>query len=456
MESGGFPPAYDEIKTALISLVLIFGSPENNVEERIEALEELWELSGIDLYKPLITLPEFGILSKIQKILMDEDHPVLHQYSLGCLWYLTRDATNRLLFCKPENIPLLNLMMRLLRQEHPNSDMIRSFLLNCSLSKETHSILLSPQIGYVEMLQTQMQQELYLNTAPRYPYRALCYISMSIENQNLPYLLERRVHEFVFHRLFFKGSVPASWPDRNDGIEYWCLNFLLDIISQPKGTAALQTFDQERSGGLTNFFIQLLNCQEIEGIKAICILSPLLDRQGEIALLEQFPHIFQMLVDVMIATYYCDKGREANTLRRKGYAFGIFTIRVLSTTFLNLSYSKSNRRIMFKHSNFLSYILYVLTAFIDDSVEFRIRDPTGYTYAGGGGKDIDSLKSLLELLLQLSYHERDDEDEELSFSIGRKLDEIRSILNRLATLPTERNVPIEATQLISLILDRIS
>ena len=388
---------------------------EQDIFEKIEILDQLWNLCNFDDLKELLTEERFGLIPLLTEILEYESIEI-HRSALGCFWYLSRNVNNRIFFCR-EDIAIIPILMRMLRNNHEHQQMIRSILLNCSLEKVNHPYLLSDEIGYLDFL----RNELITDSTSVVPYRAFCYITMAIENQLIPSLIRFQIPELIINYLILCGTNPITWTDRHAGPEYWALNFFVDLISQNEGLKAIQKLQKNY------YFIELLSCKEMEGIKATCIVANLLDNHSsyshvmkksqddnesydilqnsqESSILLAYPEIFPLLMDVFVATYACDTSSHSAKLYRYGFAFGIITMRVISMTLKRLSYSKANTSLMLQHSSLLRLIVSMIELFNSNGPELRVKDSFGYSLAGGGGKDYETLDSFLECLLQFYFY----------------------------------------------------
>jgi hypothetical protein len=464
--------------------------------DRIHGLEKLWVLSESDEMKEALTLPDFGLLKILKDILINDDVDV-HKNCIGCLWYLSRNTFNRTIFCSTE-VDLLPLLMNFLRNDHPNKNMIRSLLLNCSLDKANHLYLLRDSLGYIEYLRNELINQ---PTSPL-PYRACCYLTMTIENSSLLTLQRYHIHELIMNYLVFCGSNPSEWLDRHNGPEYWALNFLVDLISLSEGLKAIQSLNK------MSYFMDLMSCQEMEGLKATCIVANLLDYHQEVtddcsfsvclhgqSLFTVYPHIFPLLMEVFEATIAAENiKKQSKILYIYGFAFGIITMRVISSTLKRLSYSNENKAIMFRSSSLLPLVLSMIEMFNVNAPELRVKDNIGYSLAGGGGKDFETLESLLELLVQFYFYyqsisdlptacelvkdhsdvvvpERNSslpEPQEKSPAVNITREErssqkskqqfaehhsrVQEVLEDLLKLPEERQVPRKAKELASIVL----
>jgi hypothetical protein len=482
----------DRLKIENIILDVQYG----NAGDRIDGLEKLWTLSDSDEMKEALTLPSFGLLKILKDILINDDVDV-HMNCIGCLWYLSRNTFNRKIFCSAE-VDLLPLLMNFLRNDHPNKNMIRSLLLNCSLDKVNHLYLLQDSLGYIEYLRNELINQ---RTSPL-PYRACCYLTMTIENSSLLTLQRYHIHELIMNYLVFCGSNPSEWIDRHNGPEYWALNFLVDLISLSEGLKAIQSLNK------MTYFMDLMSCQEMEGLKATCIVANLLDYHQEVtddcsfsvcfhgqSLFTVYPHIFPLLMDVFEATVACENiKRQSKILYIYGFAFGIITMRVISSTLKRLSYSNENKAIMFKSRSLVPLVIQMIEMFNANAPELRVKDNIGYSLAGGGGKDFETLESWLELLVQFyfyyqsipdlpsadevvkdhhsdglvtesnSLHKPQEESlpvvyipkerspQKVKQEFAEHHSRLRTVLKKLLKLPEERQVPRKAKELAAIVL----
>jgi hypothetical protein len=116
------------------------------------------------------------------------------------------------------------------------------------------------------------------------------------------------------------------------------------------------------------------------------------------SILETFPQIFPTLMDVYSATLDFDANRsEVKSLLSRGFGYAIVKMRDITATLRNLSMNNKNKRIMLQHPSLLPFVLKSIFLFIDNKLELNAVYHNYREYAGGGGKDFETIEYLLEL-----------------------------------------------------------
>jgi hypothetical protein len=157
-----------------------------------------------------------------------------------------------------------------------------------------------------------------------------------------------------------------------------------------------------------------------------------------------------------------NKERRAilESLQTRGFDFHGILVKDIASALRNLSISDGNKNIMISYSNRLfSLISQAIKLFIDNSEVCRVieADSTQVTF-GGGGKDEESVESLLEFLLQLSF--QFDEDKHASvtmrvFFIVKECFNIQELLEELLKVAQDRSLSLSAKSFAITLLHRL-
>eukprot|EP01040_Poterioochromonas_malhamensis_P014082 gene14082-15564_t len=422
--------------------------------QRSEALREIWLLTENDEYKIPLCDPSLEFLSLITDILnTSRNDQVTLKNSIACICNLSTCQQNKMIICS-EELGLLPALVNLIDetnngviiQDNSAKKWIYTTLSNCALNPDTHSYLLAnDKLRYLSVLKTEMENDHHYLP----PIKSFGCISLALQNRYAYLLTTLRIHEIIVNRLISYGPIPANWPDRNTGMAYWSLNFVTSFSSLPEGRKALRSLQK------LDFFLQLLSCTEMEGIKASIITSNILcgheedllqfvthhnnnitttatttsplphdtttesqqlqqQHQPTKSILKMYPQIFPTLMDVYSATLHFDPNRsEVASLLSRGFGYAIVKMRDISATLRNLSMNYMNKKIMLSHPSLIVFVLKSIYLFINNTSELSAIYHNYREYAGGGGLDYDTINYLMELLLQLSfYYYTEEEDQE--------------------------------------------
>jgi hypothetical protein len=496
-----------ELRHRVFNLV---SQARNNIGTlRSDALREIWLLTENDDYKIPLCDSSLQFLPLIRDILTTSlNDQVSLKNTIACICNLSTHQQNKIIICSP-TLGILSSLVNLMDETHGvlvqdanAKKWLYTTLSNCALNPITHPYLLADgSVRYLEVLKNEMERD------PTYlpPIKSFGCISLSLPNQYAHLVINLRVHEIIVNRLMSFGPVPSAWPDRNTGMAYWSLNFITAFSGLPDGRKALRALNK------VDFFLQLLVCTEMEGIKASIITSNIFVQDdvystfsekkassssssspnGHVpvvaavpstapvvvsslptvtsatpttttasvlaskSLLESYPQLFPTLMDVYSATLDFDANRsEVKSLLSRGFGYAIVKMRDLSATLRNLSISSDkNKEIMLNHPSLLPFVLKSVYLFIDNKPELNAIYHNYREYAGGGGKDLETIEYLLELLLQLSFFYYDNK--ELMKHFLKPEYNMIAMLQAFLSLPLERSGPYEAKQYATLLLNRL-
>jgi hypothetical protein len=420
-------------------------------KQRSNALKELWDLTDNNSYKVAFCSPDWDFLPTIVTVLntSQSDVEAIHN-ATGCVWYLSREFLNRERMCDLE-LKLVPAMLRVATINDSIKGNVSRALSNCSLSEASHRGLLYPEFGYLNFL----KREIVNNPNDGGCYQSAACVVGGMKPESISGVIIEDIHSIMFNKLLSFGSNPVKWPNRVNGVSYWCLNFVTWFSRYQEGAAALRRFPN------FSFFYDLLRCPALEGMKATFVLANVfgsMEGNNETkSLLQQNSQILQMITDVFEATIAFDpNSREVKDLVSKGFAYGIFMIPDISSALRNLAISDSNKQSILKNKELLSYVFTAVKSFANNSDEYQnLSSLNIMDRAGGGGKDFFSIENFIELLLQLSFYYEDDAILITEFPKLFVNGNIVDLLEQITHLPTERNVPYETLQSASTLLGRL-
>lgn len=433
----------------------IIQTSQNNVQKSSIYLQRIWNLLDDDEVKVVLGQLSFGLLPVLVNIVQSEE-AILKGNALGCLWFLSRSNENKEILAEPE-LGLVPYLVRNLPLQNIIGEYSFNVLINCSLQPETHSYLLSADVGYLEFCVNKIR-----NTRETDPFVALANITSCIYQANLHQLVLLRVHELIFQKLFYFGVDISQWTGRSGGMVYWCLNFLVDFTRFPEG---VKYFDNQFPFlSSSEFFLHLLACTEIESLKTLCIIChcSLIWEFYESWLPKiciTYPHLPNLLLGSIRATLDQDQGDYARMMENLGYVFGILSMKVMTNVLKILCQSsKENFEIFINHKLFFANCFDLIKLYLEDSKELSARFDCVET-AGGGGNDEETLINVLEILfIYKNFPEKDKSIFRISklFSSSsittKKIQTYAENILKLSASTGARKVPEKALVLCQLIL----
>jgi hypothetical protein len=441
---------------------------------RAESLRKLWDAAEKEENKLPLANPELGLVQFLVGHLETEADDCLRN-ALGCIWFLSRAIPNREYFGRKETNIVQNLM-RINHSNHHVSNFCFLIFVNIGLHPATHSYVFSDEVGLIEFYRNYISR----NPTQHEGYRLFGNYLSAVSEEHVGQFLKWDIHGILINRMLEGGSNPNEWIPRRGGIEYWCLNGLMGLSTTKTGAKAIYDF------GIENFLLELTakSINHVESVKSASILCNIyvnVDNTSDssLLLLKQ-PGLFLLALDVLLCTVRANDCREAETLRFYGYTFGVITLPILTNFIKNLSLinCEENNALMLQYDpdKLIEQIDALLTLFVEDRPEIS----TVYdykVYAGGGGKDYETVQNLLELLLQFSLYLRKDGDDQKyetkvsggkrSFSLfqwktvlkKRDLREkfrssvIPQLIGRILVLPEEEMIPARIRSLSKLLFE---
>jgi hypothetical protein len=429
--------------------------------DRSQVLEDIFSLGKDDSSKLALCDPKLGLLEFLVSVLKNcqTDRQTMGS-AMRCIARLSILNENSEIM-STRSLGLIPLLMHLLENYGYLKQNIYITFGNCIVNKVTHDYLLSEEIG----LLAYCRKDMLLNPDSIAPYKTFANAVGSMSNDHVYLFLKLRIQEIILNRLISEGNDPTSWNDRNTGVAYWSLNFIMRFSTLPDGLRAIKDLHQE------NYFFNLLMNKEKERLKiaiVVCNLfggqynepsyegydnHPILRNKSN-SLLQTFPEILSLIVSILAATiHYTANTTEVNQFKSLGFAYGTFQMRDLAVTFRNLSINHGNKAILLENTLFLSLLVETIHLFIVDSPEISAIYKNFREFAGGGGEDIETVEYFVETLVQLSFFYEDDV--ELRRVFNRADFHVGKTLQALVELPCRRKVSCSIKRNANLLLKRL-
>jgi hypothetical protein len=386
---------------------LIYNIEENDVitEGRKKAIKRFWEMADNDEAKLILGQPSLGLVQLLVNVVRDDTNDC-RGYALGCLWYLSRASENKP-YLSSRELNLLPLLINHIRLHDLFSEFCVNILINCCLEPSSHDFLFDETLEFLSLLQQRIRD----GTGNVDTFVIFANIASCIESNNLISFIQYQIHEVMVNNLFSRGINVSQWSGRNGGIVYWVLNFLIDFTNHQETLFLFHESQLKDSW----FLFHLLECKDIEGIKALCIICNL-SNEFELyhdwirVCLIKFPHLLDLLINCIGCTLDCDKGDYATKANNHGFVFGILLLKTMTNTVRYLCRASiKNCHLFIGHPSCMKLLLRALHLFNEDADELVAKFDC-VEYGGGGGKDIDSLHNVIEIfyLLSLSLSESQD------------------------------------------------
>lgn len=439
--------------------------------EYCNIVKELWRLSDRFDTKTLLLEPHYNLLPIFAKLLAnpffafakisapsDED---LDFQIFGCLWFLSRAIENRERIANKSHGVLPLLLGRIRIEKY--TDMIMNVFTNCSIDVSTHRYLLSDELGYLSYINQRISQ----NSNDVHIYRALNYATPQLSKEGATLFHWNHLLHPVVSYLLQIGPYPLRWIQRFFGPEYWALNTLMDVSFLPTGAIILLEFPIEAYlMTIVMFKYSKLFAEQLKSfitLLNIWFYCDYLHEQNQLGYCSSIPfnsfsnfnhsqdlgrrlyHILRCTetidafsyLDFLLAIFtatmnYSEPQPEmVSGLSRRGWAFGVIALRIITQTFyclcvleqqmesepyhhkgdripenihyrgLFLPQSISIRNTLLVHETFLADQIRLLSLFVKKIDGIRFFDRTGYIVAGGGKDDPETIINILRTLLLL-------------------------------------------------------
>eukprot|EP01040_Poterioochromonas_malhamensis_P009076 gene9076-9830_t len=416
-------------------------------KERTDALEGIFEMAKEDKNKLALCQPGLGLIDALLHTLRLPDDSYATSWAVSCVGRLSASVKQNKEYLSSPEVGVVPELVRLITRANCK-DNVYVFFGNCILNSVTVPYLLSESLGLVDAARREMEA----NPDYKFVYTFFANAVTIMSNKYCAYFIRMRVHELIVNRLVQAGPDPSRWPDRNTGCVYRSMGFVTSFSTLPDGRRAIRDLQRKE------FFLAFLQTKEKERMQASIIISNLYGRdEGDTttkSLLQTYPDILQLLVNLLAAILdYNSESKEVKDYRGMGLAFGVTKMRDASSTLRCLSISDGNKTLMLKHPTFMTHVLRAIQLFIDDANECGAVYQGFQSYAGGGGKDFESIENFTELLLQLSFYYEDDS--QLQREFNKPEYQLPYRLKCLLNLPEHRQFPFEARQYTLQLLNRL-
>mmetsp|Transcript_11283 Transcript_11283/g.12169 ORF Transcript_11283/g.12169 Transcript_11283/m.12169 type:complete len:734 (+) Transcript_11283:56-2257(+) len=416
-------------------------------KERTDALETIFNLGKEDKAKLSLCQVSTGLPDALLQTLRLTNDSYATSWAVSCIGRLSASVRQNKEYLASPASGMVPELVRLLAQSNCK-DNCYVFFGNCILSPVTVSYLLSESLGLIDAAKHDIQT----NPDYKFPYTLLANAVTIMDNSHCAYFARMRIHEMIVNRIVQAGPDPTKWPDRNTGCVYRSMGFVTSFSTLPDGRKAIRELQKK------DFFLEFLKTKEKERMQASIIMANLYGRdEGDTttkSLLQTYPDLLQLLVNLLAAILnYNSDSKEVKDYKAMGLAFGVTKMRDASSTLRCLSISDGNKAVMLRHPSLLNFVMQGIQLFINNSDECAAVYQGFQSYAGGGGKDFESIENFLELLLQLSFYYEDDTRLQREFNIPsyQMVTRVKAILD----LPADRKLPFQARQFALQLLKRL-
>jgi hypothetical protein len=425
--------------------------------KRTDAMKGIFESCVPEEMKMWITDPSTGLIDALLFILNNVPNTDLAlAWAVAIIGRLSASPSNEILLGSRET-QIVKCFMNLIRESNLK-DNIYTFFGNIILNRKLHNYLLAEEVGLLKAATTE------ITSNPEYTkvYTFFANTASTIENRYCTNLIQLNIHSKILNRLIAGGTNCESWHERGNGVLYRSILFTTCLTSLAGSRQALRELNPK------NHFIELLKTVHKERLYAAMILSNLYgsdegnSKSGTTySLLESYPNILPLLMNFLIATMHYDSNLpEVAEFKKLGFAYGVLKMRDITATFLSLSRSDSNKKIMLQHPKFLMYIHEAIDLFINNQPECVAVYQNFVSNAGGGGQDYETVQNLLEMTLQLSFYYDAERNNEHLFNVEFNKPEFHlgDKVNRLLNLSEDRAkvFPFEARQYVLTLEHRLN
>jgi hypothetical protein len=476
---------------------------------RYNTFQTFCESTRTEVDREFLCRPEFHLFQILRDILVslqDDDDGSLCSAVLFLLRLSLNDSAQEIIGSRQAGfVPVLIKLMKdpPISPLNPSSRVVVSdnaaiVLSNCTLMESTHSCILSSEFEFLEY----WKEKFLENPENELIYNKFAFIAAHLKNdQYIHYFHSLGIPHLLFQTLFSFGSNPHHW---HPHLRVTNLSKILCFFTWYSRLPAGAKIVREVIGN-SEFFLDLLHFNDKESLQSMIIAANIYGRDDSSfqfgspttsssssssrvfkPLLEINPVIFPFLLDVFDTLMNSTPTTRALSLSpkktamidllcQKGFDYMGILIKDIASALRNLSISYENKKVMIMDFDLRKRLLLLtsqaLILYLTNSDVCKYFPANGIRITlGGGGKDVETVESLLELLLQLSFL---DEKENTNNSVVSspsvsslpsvdKMFLIPGVLNiaelledLLFSLPTERNLTEQAKSLASILLNRI-
>ena len=391
-----------ELGLVPLLLTVVLNDPS---EATVKAWEILSNLSVESKNREYMGSNELGLVPSLMAV-VSNDQSEARVKALECLWDLAIESKNKE-YMGSKEVGLVPLLMTVVSNDQSEA---RAKALGClfSLAVESKSAeyMGSKEVGLVPLLMT-----IVSNDQSETRVKALgCLWNLMILYSNIPYFVECNGITIVMN-VFTKTEKDSESYKKS-------LTMLMVSCRHPMAAAACK-----QCNGI-EVFTPLVSDTDIVGLKSAFIISFISGRDeirvNQKSLLQTHLGIVDMLLSVLTNT--------VNGLEGNGYAFGNFDLNVIVAAVLSLSISDSNKQILVSKP-FLPPLFSILLMFVNNDPMIPYRGVKRGTFVGGGGNDVESAETVVEILLQFSFYYESDIELQITFLVPElKAKEILTLL----------------------------
>jgi hypothetical protein len=470
---------------------------------RANTFQTLSESTRTEVDREFLCQPEFHLFQILRDILVslqDDDDGSLCSAVLFLLRLSLNDCAQEIIGSREAGfVPVLIKLMKDPPISPLNvtnrvviSDNAAIVLSNCTLMESTHSCILSSEFEFLEY----WKEKFLENPENELIYNKFAFIAAHLKNdQYIHYFHSLGIPHLLFQTLFSFGSNPNHW---HPNLRVTNLSKILCFFTWYSRLPAGAKIVREVIGN-SEFFLDLLHYNDKESLQAMIIAANIYGRDDSSfqfgspttssspcsssssrifkPLLEINPVIFPFLLDVFdtllnstpttrSVSLSPKKTAMIDLLCQKGFDYMGILIKDIASALRNLSISYENKKVMIMEFDLRKRLLLLtseaLILYVTNSDVCKYFPANGIRITlGGGGKDVETVESLLELLLQLSFLDVSSPSVSSLPSVD-KMFLIPGIMNiaelledLLFSLPTERNLTEQAKSLANILLNRI-
>jgi WD40 repeat protein len=365
---------------------------QSSAGRRLKAVTDLEKLCEKPENMAVLCLNEdLSLLSSFKQLLeMIKDDDECLYWIVRCINKLSVHDVSCVAAITSKELSLLPVLMRRLLSSS-NEEMIERIettISNCSLFEDCHDYLLSSEIGWLDYLQKRLKEK--PNDMQSY-WRFSAFV-MNMRNENIPFMIDRKIPEIIIQKLLSYGSDEKMWSLHDWRVMKTIIEFVVYFSKSVNGSSYLIDFFKLHSD-YKSFFFDLPHSSFMFSVSAMVILASIYGREenseGTEALLSSHPDILPQLINIMETIMNRDVNRtEIHELMKKDL-LSVFDLSVVTVALRNLSISDYNKSVMIKHPKLIFLACEGIRLLIDNAAEREamIPDETWFRKAGGGGGD---------------------------------------------------------------------
>jgi len=419
------------------------------------ALEKLWELQKKgEEYKISLFDSSFGILQLCNRVLQND----CNRYDSTNIKFALRIVTSF--------STLHQLKLKVAEEPHLNENVMKYSNDNDFITKQNSSTYfrnlctMEESSIAVQNMNTPFIYSYVPNlSAKDYDFRHATFILCRnicnfLQPHYLEHLIKSQVVAINMKTLKGHGSNPNSWGDERNQIPSVILYFLLNLSFYTEGSDAI------KADGGVDMVSKLIDSNGGESLIAAIIISALIGRDEsnkvKASLLQTHSKLTSSLMDSFQAALDGGVGPTYEKLNNQwGYNWNFFSLHLIVGAVRNLSLSDSNKSVLVATKSLLPMLIKTLRKYVNNEPQISKTLESGIdNKIGGGGADHRSAMIVLESMVSLSYCFEGNSDLVEKY-MTKNLD-IEYLLEKLLTLPAERNIPDQSRRYASILMKRLA